>query len=830
MAPENRQTEIATDGIHDAEFEALLRDAYHAPPIPHSLLDRIDTDITAEWGQSPGLVGRPAHSLALGARKVWTSLRRWSMALTMLLAATVVLLILTMPGNSAWAAMLEAMARQGLIELQTEDGTRWLSLSEGIIGEESPQEVRLLNVKEEVLLTQRTGENQVYRQRLPGARSSMNAESLAVMFFTGLDKFPAEGRSLSSWKFVREVKSGSDMTVHLTCESRPPVDLQLKVNEQTELPLSFAVDVQSPLPLRYGSTTTNVAASRLNGSFPVIDGVPPVAAKVASNAAPQVNSPSVPPTEIALAPVEPVPAAISLAFVNTFEDIPSRWRPVARPEVASRDMLTDLNQVIEKLWAEQQVTPVPVADDAELMRRVYLDLVGRTPTVHEARAYLADKNPQRYEQLVDRLLASPDHASHLATMWRSYLIPDGIDLTAFGGVETFDKWLADQLSGGTGYDEIAKQLLLAEGRLSQSGPLLFYTAAKLDPDQLAARTSRVFLGVRLECAQCHDHPFEPWKQEDFWSMAAFFSRISRPRGKLEAASRVMRVHDIDDGDVMLPDTKTVVPPKFLNSSNPVDEQVATARRQELADWVTSAENPYFARATANRVWGQMFGRGIVDPVDDFGVRNVPISPELLDLLAGHLISSKFQLKELFRTIALSRPYRLSSGAEEVDERRLKCFAQMNVKMLTAEQVYDCISVATLLQGQPAQNSDEFNVVRYGNTDREAFLQQFRTPSGRMVEYQGGIPQALTLMNGSLIQGATGLSSSGLLSSLEAPFFSNQQRIEIVYLATLSRTPRPDEWELLHTYIPANAQGEELQQDLADILWALLNSAEFTMNH
>lgn len=176
-------------------------------------------------------------------------------------------------------------------------------------------------------------------------------------------------------------------------------------------------------------------------------------------------------------------------------------------------------------------------------------------------------------------------------------------------------------------------------------------------------------------------------------------------------------------------------------------------------------------------------------------------------------------------IALSRAYRLSSGADTVDEARVEWFAQMNIKTLSAEQVYDCITVATMLDGAGASN-----IERFGNTTRQQFIQQFRTPTGRMTEYLGGIPQALTLMNGGLISSATGLSSSGLLKSLEAPFFTNRERIEILYLATLSRRPRPDEWVLLESYINESTKGNELREGLADILWALLNSAEFTLNH
>ena len=234
------------------------------------------------------------------------------------------------------------------------------------------------------------------------------------------------------------------------------------------------------------------------------------------------------------------------------------------------EVVLQINATLEELWKSQQLEPAPAADDEELMRRVYLDLAGRTPSVHEIRTYLADKSSQRYEQLVDRLLQSRDHASHLATTWRTFLIPEGVDLTAFGGIDKFDQWLADEFGKNASYDSVVRSLLLAGGRLSRSGPLLFYSAAKLDPDVLAVRSARVFLGMRLECAQCHNHPFEPWTQEEFWNLAAFFAQISRPQGELKAVSTVMQVHDVDHGDVHLPKSDTVIPPRFLNGGGSPD--------------------------------------------------------------------------------------------------------------------------------------------------------------------------------------------------------------------------------------------------------------------
>ncbi|MCA9240183.1 MAG: DUF1553 domain-containing protein, partial [Planctomycetales bacterium] len=282
--------------------------------------------------------------------------------------------------------------------------------------------------------------------------------------------------------------------------------------------------------------------------------------------------------------------------------------------------------------------------------------------------------------------------------------------------------------------------------------------------------------------------------------------------------------------VMLPKSDTIVPPAFLDGTEIPEESRATARRQQLAHWMTSSHNPYFARATVNRVWAQMFGKGIVDPIDDFGTQHPPVSAELLDLLAGHFVGTNFSLKELFRTVALTRAYQLSSGAETIDDERVRLFAQMNVKTLTAEQVYDCITVATLLDTQPRSRNGINVTERFSNDNRAQFIAQFRTPAGRSTEYLGGIPQALTLMNGPLTSRATELSSSGLLKSLQAPFFSDEQRVDTLFLATVSRYPNAGEKQAVLAYLSDAQTADERGQVLGDALWALLNSAEFALIH
>ncbi len=825
--------------VEDAELEQWLRDAYDAPPVPSSLTRRINRLVAEEWGETVPTTD------AAGSRwrTRWNRSSRWFRAIPFgaALAAVVVLSVLFGRDDSsyAWAAMVEALERHGVVQLEGPEGTRWLALKEGLLGESSKQRVRLYDSHQHLVLAKVRSGTSIRRRRLSIIGNAADRDQLVLAFLLGSQTISESSQlKLVEQHWSRQKIDGHDV-VQLQAswqrDAEAPIALTLNLDPQTRLPATYRAQVahgESRVDIGQSlSYPTTKATDLTQRDFPpnakivdVADEAQLVAEESSVAFQPGVerlastNPANATPT--ALPSVGPQVAAPTLGSA-------ANWAAVTVAPRSREDVVATVDTILESWWKTHHIDPAPPADDEELVRRLYLDLVGRTPTVYEIRSYLNDRSPKRYEELVDRLLASPDHASQMAAVWRSFLIPEGVDLTAFGGVESFDRWLAERFEKNQPYDQTVRELLMAEGRLSRSGPLLFYSAAKLDPDQLATRTARVFLGMRLECAQCHDHPFEPWTQQDFWSLAAFFAQISRPQANLQAVTAVMQVRDIQRGEVKLPNTDAVVPPRFPNRAQMEDGLAAQARRKQLAVWITASENPYFARATANRVWDLMFGKGIVDPVDNLGTQHPPCSPELLEALASQLIEQQFNLRELFRTVALSRAYRLSSAAATADEQRLARFGQMSVKSLTAEQVYDCISVATLLESTAAES---FNVNRFGNADREQFLQLFRTPSGRKAEYQAGIPQALTLMNGTLIDGATGLSSSGLLKSLEAPFFTNRQRVEVLYLATLSRHPRPAEWERLLGIVSETTTGITLKEGLADILWALLNSAEFTMNH
>ncbi|MCG8652046.1 MAG: DUF1549 and DUF1553 domain-containing protein [Pirellulales bacterium] len=900
--PEFSDQELVGDD--DAGLASMLSDAYEAPPVPKSLVKRLDEGIEEQWGVSPKLVSsRLAGGLAVvQTGSVW--LRSWPVAAGL---AAVLMLAFVFGGGSksyAWAAVVDAMKRHGVIEMNDDAGVRWLDLAKHVAGQQSNQQTRWLNVHQRVMLTRAQQSNTLRCTHFGDDLQGENSDPLIAAFLLNqplsaetLDRL--SGIKLVDQQWKRQTHQGReviDLQVQFQTASLETFSFSLLVHPESELPVAVrGVDgevsalnyleqsseelqsVHFPAHLAIVDSATEASVdsttevsvdstTEASGGTAALDRLPEpahLAKDSESEGTGSEGSQGVPATEGDLSPASRSGAKVKVTehSLTSTASLPigaaNKWAPVAVVRRTDEEVLRRVDWVLEELWKSKQVEPVAAATDLELLRRAYLDLAGRTPRVAEVRAYLKDQGADRYERLVDDLLSNPDHASQMAAVWRAFLIPEGVDLDAFGGREAFEKWLADRFSAGESYDQIVRKLLLAEGRLSQSGPLLFYSALKLDADQLASRTSRVFLGMRLECAQCHDHPFEPWTQEDFWSYAAFFAQISRPKGELENVSTVMRVRDVDHGDVMLPETDMVVPPRFLGESLQQDDQAddaahqarsnqaqsktsqskasqsSEARRVRLAKWLTGPENPYFARATVNRVWSQFFGRGIVDPVDDFGLNNQPISPELLDTLASQFIASGYDLKKLIRSIVLTRAYRLSSRSAKAEKteaevsKRLEMFAQMNVKTLTAEQLYDCIAVTTMFDGGEAA---DYSLARFGNGQREAFLQQFAAPVANRSEYQGGIPQALTLMNGSLITAATGEQSSGLILALEAPFFSDRQRIDVLFMATLSRPATEEELKLFAEFLPADASPAERSAGLSDLLWALINTAEFTLNH
>lgn len=494
-----------------------------------------------------------------------------------------------------------------------------------------------------------------------------------------------------------------------------------------------------------------------------------------------------------------------------------------------------IDELLAADWARDGIAPAPDATDAEFLRRASLDLTGVIPTVGEARVFLADADPHKRHKLIDRLLASSLHADHLATTWRGMMVPRGASVDGFDGQAGLQKWLRAEFVKNERYDQMVADLLVATG-VAQDGPGLFFTAFDLKPEELAANTARVFLGIQIECAQCHDHPFDQWKQQDFWGYAAFFARLSRG-GDNPGARSMMQLVDKREGEVTLPGSSVAVPPRYPRGEAPAEGETGT-RRMQLGIWMVSRDNPFLARAAVNRAWALLFGRGLVEPVDDLSERNRPSHPEVFDALAAYFVESGFDLRSLLRVMTATRAYGLSSRSAADDAVPAASCARMPVKSLTPEQFYDSLMRAALMNGPGGAASA-------GNLDieRQGFVTRLQSQTSSRVEFDAGVAQVLQLLNGPEVTASTNGETSGLLGALAAPVFSDRERIEILFLALLARLPDERELDGALEYLAqhrtrntadastdADNAEQSSSQPLGDLMWALINSAEFALNH
>ena len=471
--------------------------------------------------------------------------------------------------------------------------------------------------------------------------------------------------------------------------------------------------------------------------------------------------------------------------------------------------------MFENAWNEAGLRPAQAADDATFLRRATLDLTGVIPEIGETRKFLAERDTAKKTRLIDDLLNRPRHATHLAHVWRDALLPRAFTGPTSAG---FTKWLQERYRSSVPYDELVREVLLARGNLSQSPAVLYYAAHDSKAEELAASSSRVFLGLQIRCAQCHDHPFADWLQDDFWSYAAFFARVQGPSRNGGPA----QFDEGPSGEVLHPVDKKPVAPRFLDGS-PVSTATSEPRRAVLARWVTDRRNPYFAKAAINRVWSVMFGRGLVDPVDDQGSHNAATHPEILELLAQDFVAHNYDLRRVFRVLGRTRAYQLSSKKSEHGGAAIETYTSMPVRSLSADVIYDSLVQAAGRRTAYPENSPE--LVR----QRAEFVAQVEAPTRTAIEFQGGIPQSLALLNGPFVDKLTNPSTSDLIAALaDSPFLTDERRVESLYLAALARTP--DERELQHslTWIKECAKKGDPSQAFSDILWALLNSSEFIL--
>jgi hypothetical protein len=518
--------------------------------------------------------------------------------------------------------------------------------------------------------------------------------------------------------------------------------------------------------------------------------------------------------------------------VSLFGSLPlSAAEPLNEKELAKK-----IDQLLAVHWQADKVEPVALSDDAEFLRRLYLDVVGRIPSRAEVRGFLDDKTPDKRERLVRRLLEEGAHVEHFVHVWRDLLVPESNSVEVQGQLDSFNDWLRKRFSENVPYDRMVKELLtvpFGSERVrarkmmrnepsdpAAPSPRAFFLAKDAKPENLAASTARLFLGVSIECAQCHDHPFAPsWTRQHFWGYAAFFAGLQRD-GENNGAIREV----FDRRDIKMAGSIASIEARFLDETQPRWKYNVGAR-VTLADWLTAADNPYFARATVNRIWAHFFGLGLVEPVDDFRPGNPPSHPELLEELARQFVAHRFDLRYLLRSITASRAYQLTSAGPSSPSPRL--FAQMAVKGLSPEQLFDSLAAAT---GYRAPSTPRPMNEPSPPDARAEFLARFANGQPR-TEMQRSIQQALMLMNGQFIADATRLKDGTVLASIvNDRALDTASRIEELYLATLSRRPTPQEVRRFVKYVDEGGPNKDAKQALADVFWTLLNSAEFSLNH
>jgi hypothetical protein len=501
---------------------------------------------------------------------------------------------------------------------------------------------------------------------------------------------------------------------------------------------------------------------------------------------------------------------------------------MARAETEKLSALALATRIDEHLaarWKARKVTPAPRADDAELVRRLTLDLTGRIPDILAARDFADNPAKDKVGKLIDKLLADDRYATHFSNVWRSWFLPDSNDPQVMYLVPAFETWLRQQFKNKAAYNTMATAIITGQ-TAGARGADAFYQANQFKAESLASATSRLFLGVKLECAQCHNHPFAKWQRKQFWEFAAFFSGINNRSGLRFGTGIPQATTTEGTGEIKIPGTDKTVKARFLDGKMP---KWKGDTRATLADWITTADNPYFARAAVNRYWEYLMGIGLVEPVDEESADNPASHPELLTLLAKQFAANNFDLGYLIRAITLSQAYQLSSKQTHPSQGDSRLFARRKVRGLSPEQLFDSLALATGQKDEEPVNPAFFRGVNPASP-RADFLRRFPGQAKR-TEQQVSILQALYLMNGKIVADATSLEHNKNLAIIaQATTVRTSRRIEQLFLITLARKPTAAETARLVKYVDEGGPSKDSALALCDVFWVLLNSSEFCVNH
>jgi hypothetical protein len=493
---------------------------------------------------------------------------------------------------------------------------------------------------------------------------------------------------------------------------------------------------------------------------------------------------------------------------------PEKSPDSAKQTTVSLQSAAALARAVDKAVAakcqESGIALSPQTTDAEFLRRVHLDLVGHIPTLERTRSFLASTEPDKRAKLVDELLASSDYGQHMADIWQALLLSKN-SVARRLDTEVFVDWLAESFNKNQSWDNLVREIITAKGAQDKN-PATTFWLSQVSVDNMTDTVCKVFLGVQLQCAQCHNHPFTGWKQDEYWGLAAFFLNVkAAPPGNKQTTSPV-----VSEG-------------KFVRKkNNPLPESAKVGSSSEirpvLADWLCAETNPYLARSMVNRLWAQMFSRGLVHPIDNIHDGNPASHPELLEDLTRRFKDGKYDVKAFLRGLCLSETYQRSSKPVEGNKDAVvDSYARMPMKVLTPEQLYDSL---LLVLGSPERGAKarkaDTTPVKGAKGPRAQFVAFFSGEEGAdATEYQVGIPQALQLMN------ATRTNAPGIAVKLTGGATDPAKALESLYLATLNRKPTSSELAMARDH---SKKASNARQAASDVLWALINSSEFTTNH
>jgi hypothetical protein len=485
-----------------------------------------------------------------------------------------------------------------------------------------------------------------------------------------------------------------------------------------------------------------------------------------------------------------------------------------------------VDELVFKKLQQMKILPSDVCTDDEFIRRVYLDVIGLLPTIEETQAFLADQSPDKRAKLVDQLLQRPEFAEFWALKWGDLLRVNGKKVSP-AGVHKFRRWIVESLRDNKPYDQFVRELLTADGSTLENPPANYFRTAT-DTNDCTETTSQVFLGIRIQCAKCHNHPFERWTQDNYYGIGAFFNRVQR---KKTANADDLVVYVARSGEVTQPRTGKQMKP-WLPLTGDLDLPGEVDRRVAFVEWLSSKDNPLFAHAGVNRLWGHVMGRGIVEPVDDFRASNPPSNAELLEKLAQDFIEQGFDQKHILRTILTSRTYQLSSRKNEFNQNDTKYFSHANTRLLSAEPLLDAIcqvtGVAEKFKGLPSgvkatqlpsPDVDNYFLKVFGQPPREMACQCERSS-------ESNLSQALQMINGPLVHGKL-REGKNRFKALAAAGKNDAEIISELYLVALCREPTATELEAATKHIAAQP---DRNQGLEDVCWALLNAKEFLFQH